>query len=249
MDATSFQRFGSQTTPTRSRFAILGDVHANLEALTAVLEDARKQECTHFACVGDLVGYNANPRECLELLRNSGMPCAKGNHDEYSANTESLSGFNPRAAAAVEWTRKQLSEPDKEWLRALKYVQVVAGFTIVHATLDEPNRWGYIFDRSAAAASFTYQTTPLCFYGHTHVPMAFVRDDGVQATNYGTLKIVAGRKYLINVGSVGEPRDGNPLAAYAIYDLSVSSVTLRRVKFDTEATLAKARAAGLPPRR
>src|SRR6185503_1400770 len=104
------------------KYAVLGDIHANLEALTAVLEDARDCGCTHYACVGDLVGYNANPRECLDLIRDLGMPCVKGNHDEYAATHDMPENLNPRAASALLWTRRQLRPADKDWLNALKYL-------------------------------------------------------------------------------------------------------------------------------
>src|SRR5580765_4039304 len=102
------------------RYAILGDIHANLEALEAVLKDAKEQRCIHYACVGDVVGYNANPRECLELIRGLGMPCVKGNHDEYASTLDPLEGLNPRAASAIVWTRQQLGEDHKQWLRSLR---------------------------------------------------------------------------------------------------------------------------------
>ncbi|MEY2410011.1 MAG: hypothetical protein QOF48_2681, partial [Verrucomicrobiota bacterium] len=156
------------------RYAVIADIHANLEAFEVVLNDAKEQKCTHYCCVGDVVGYNANPKECLEIVRGMGMPVVKGNHDEYCSSEEDLEGFNPHAAEAVNWTRKQLNVEDRKWLRELKYIRLVASFTMVHATLDGPQRWGYVFDRLAAAASFTYQNTSVCFFGHTHVPLAFV---------------------------------------------------------------------------
>src|ERR1051326_3951852 len=118
------------------KFAIIADIHANLEALQVVLEDTKAQKCTHYACLGDVVGYNANPKECLEIVRSMGMPCVKGNHDEYASTPAGLGNLNPRAALAILWTRQQLREPDKQWLRDLKYVRPVGGFSIVHATLD-----------------------------------------------------------------------------------------------------------------
>jgi predicted phosphodiesterase len=231
------------------KFAVLGDIHANLEALLAVLDDARERGCTHFACVGDLVGYNANPKECLDIVRRVGMSCVRGNHDEYAITDESLGALNPRAAIAMYWTREQLAERDKAWLRELRYVRVVAGFSLVHATLDAPQRWGYVVDKHGAAASFTYQSTSVCFYGHTHLPAIFVRNGSLCQGVRSRLEITPGCKYLINVGSVGEPRDGNPLASYVTYDLGERVVEFHRVAFDAEMTEAKVREAGLPLRR
>jgi predicted phosphodiesterase len=192
------------------KYAIIADIHANLEALEVVLKDSQEQKCTHYCCLGDVVGYNANPKECLDIIREMNMPCVKGNHDEYCSQDSNLEGFNPHAAEAIQWTRNQLTEEDREWLRNLKYIRMVASFSIVHSTLDGPQRWGYVFDRLAAAASFTYQNTSVCFFGHTHVPMTFIRDTVVRGGTYSKFKIEPGRKYFINVGSVGQSRDGVP---------------------------------------
>lgn len=231
------------------RYAVLGDIHANLEALSAVWQDAQGHGCTQYACVGDVVGYNANPRECIEHLRATGIPCVKGNHDEYSSTDAAIDNLSPRAAATLAWTRKQLSEADKQWLRGLSYVRTLGGFSIVHATLDGPERWGYVWERFGAAASFSYQRTAVCFFGHTHVPFRFVSDGQVQGGVYSKFTIEPGRRYFVNVGSVGDPRDGDPRAAYVIYDPVAGSIELRRVRYDAELTEAKVRAAGLPARR
>ena len=231
------------------KYAILSDIHANLEALLAVLDDARGQGCMHYACLGDIVGYNANPKECLDIVRGMGMPCVKGNHDEYAASNEALEGVRQRAAAAILWTRQQLADADKDWLHNLRYVRLVADFSIVHATLDGPQRWGYVLERLAAATSFTYQNTAVCFFGHTHWPVAFIRDQFVRGVTYSKLKVEPGRKYFVNVGSVGEPRDGNPCGTYGIYDRAEGSIELRRVAYDVATAEAKVRAAGLPVRR
>ncbi len=230
------------------KYAVIADIHSNLEALEVVLEDSKEQKCTHYCCVGDVVGYNANPKECLDIVRGLNMPCVKGNHDEYCSSEESLEGFNPHAAEAVNWTRRQLQDSDKQYLRELKYIRLVASFSMVHATLDGPMRWGYVFDKLAAAASFTYQNTPVCFFGHTHVPVAFIRDSVVRGGTYSKFKVEPGRKYFVNVGSVGQPRDGNPHAAYVIYDMDEGTIELRRLNYNIPKAQAKIRAAGLPER-
>jgi predicted phosphodiesterase len=230
------------------KYAIIADIHANLEALNAVLEDARAQNPTHYVCLGDVVGYNANPQECLKIIRDMNIPCVKGNHDEYCSMDEQLEGFNPNAAEAVHWTRRQLGPEEREWLRDLKYTKMVGNFTIVHATLDGPQRWGYVFDKLQAAASFPYQTTPVCFFGHTHVPVAFMRDTVVRGGTFSKFKVDPAKKYFVNVGAVGQPRDNNPKAAYVIYDLDAATIELRRVDYDIAAAQAKIREAGLPER-
>jgi predicted phosphodiesterase len=230
------------------KFAILADIHGNLEAFQAVLEDIKQQKCTHYACLGDIVGYNANPKECLEIVRQMNMPCVKGNHDEYCSSDEALDGFNPAAADAVNWTREQLNDDEKQWLRELKYSRMVTNFTIVHATLDGPQRWGYVFDKLAAAASFTYQNTAVCFFGHTHVPVAFIRDNVVRGGTYSKFKIESGKKYFVNVGAIGQPRDNNPKSAYVIFDTNEGTIELRRLDYDIATAQKKILEAGLPPR-
>jgi len=230
------------------RYAILADIHANLEALQAVLEDTRQQNCTHYVCLGDVVGYGANPKECLDLIKSMNMPVVKGNHDEYISVDDDPEGFNDAAAEAVTWTRAQLTPEDRKWLRELKYFRLVANFSIVHATLDAPQRWGYVFEKLEAAASFTYQNTQVCFFGHTHVPVAFVRDTTVRGGTYSKFRVEPGKKYFVNVGSIGQPRDGNPKAAYVIYDMAQQTIELRRLDYDIASAQKKIRAAGLPER-
>lgn len=230
------------------RYGIIADIHANLEGLQVVLADIKVQKCTHVVCLGDVVGYGANPKECLDIIRGMNIPVVKGNHDEYIGSSEDPEGFNDAAAEAVNWSRNQLTEDDRKWLRELKYFRLVANFSIVHATLDAPQRWGYVFEKLEAAASFTYQNTQVCFFGHTHVPVAFIRDTGVRGGTYSKFRVESGKKYFVNVGSVGQPRDGDPRAAYVIYDLPQQTIELRRLDYDIATAQRKIRAAGLPER-
>lgn len=229
------------------KYAILSDLHANLEAVEAVLADARQQECTHYICLGDIVGYGPNPREVLALVRHLNCPVIMGNHDEYASKDLRLTGFNPMASEGIKWTRDQLTEEEKAWLRELKYSRIIESFAIVHATLDLPEKWAYVFDKYAAAASINYQRTPVCFNGHTHVPVAFVRGPtGILGGLYTKIKIEVGRKYFINVGSIGQPRDRNPKASYVTFDLVNNLIELHRVEYDIGAVQQKIHAAGLP---
>ena len=230
------------------KYAIIADIHGNLEAFTVVLNDIREQQVDHIVCLGDVVGYNANPKECLKMVRDMNIPVVKGNHDDLCSTNNELEGFNPHAADAVHWTRNQLNAEEKQWLRDLKYTRMVANFTMVHATLDAPDRWQYVFDKLAAAASFPYQVSQICFFGHTHVPVAFMRDTVVRGGTYSKFKIDPSKKYFINVGAVGQPRDNNPKCAYVIYDLTLGTIELRRLDYDIAAAQAKIRAAGLPER-
>ena len=231
------------------RTAVVGDIHANLDALEAVLEDARSEGVTDWLCVGDVVGYNACPNECVETVRALGCPVVCGNHDHYCGYDESLADFHPIAAAVVEWTRSRLDPANAAWLRSLPYSVVEHGVTLVHATLDEPERWGYVFEAVDADPSFFYQATQLCFHGHTHVPAVFEKRGGtVSRFPPGDVKLEFGCKYFVNVGSVGQPRDADRRASYCIYDSEDRTIRFRRVAYDVAAAQARIRGAGLPER-
>jgi diadenosine tetraphosphatase ApaH/serine/threonine PP2A family protein phosphatase len=174
------------------------------------------------------------------------QPCAATTTTAPPA-TSNLEELNPLAQAALLWTREQLSEEQRQWLRELKLVRQVRDFTIVHATLDSPGSWGYVTNRFDAMASFSYQFTQICFYGHTHVPRIFEKDDAVRAARGSEVLLQRGVKYFVNVGSVGQPRDGDWRAAYAIYDVRrAQSIRIRRVEYDIQTAQDKIRAAGLP---
>ncbi len=229
-------------------FAILGDIHGNWEALSAVVEDASAQGATQFVSVGDVVGYNANPAECLHRLRELNTVGVMGNHDYYCSHDDCIRDFHPLAANVVDWTRSRLSPEDVAYLRGLKLVRVIHGFTVVHSTLDMPQKWGYVFDELEAESNFNYQTTAVCFYGHTHQPVIFEKAGRVVRCNGNQTAITLGKKYFINVGSVGQPRDGDPRASYALYNVATRRVELRRVPYDIAAAQKKVIEAGLPER-
>lgn len=247
-----------------ARTAIISDIHANLHALSAVMEDAGNEACTAVVCLGDVVGYNAYPSECLDYIRSINCPIVKGNHDDDVA-LESHTQMNPLARQAMEWTRAQLSADQLEWLSRLQYQRVVrpeggkSSFVIVHSTLDQPKAWNYIFNSNDAASNFPRQFAPLCFHGHTHVPKVFTWDGQHSAEDYDVLHQLylngyteftpkAGLKYFINVGSVGQPRDSDPRACYAIYDDSLNLVIMKRVEYDVAGAQEAIRAKGLPER-
>jgi predicted phosphodiesterase len=230
------------------RIAIFGDIHANLEAFEVVLADAREQGCVSFICLGDVVGYNANPRECLQKVQSLKCPVVKGNHDDYASSDSSLESFNPLAEIAIQWTRDQLTPSEKAWLGGLPLISKVRGFTIVHASLDDPGGWGYVLNQLDAAASFSKQSTDLCFFGHTHTPRAYIKDSSVVGYPFEKIDLDPGKKYFVNVGSVGQPRDGDWRAAYVIFDEDKRTIRLRRLPYDLPKTQGKILAAGLPPR-
>jgi len=233
---------------TEKKYAALGDIHSNWEALSVVLKDAEKQGVNSYVSVGDIVGYNANPAECLEKIREIGCVTVRGNHDHYCSHDECLEDFQPLAANVVDWTRHQLSEDHVDYLRNLRLSAMVAGFTLVHSTLDMPEKWGYVFDAIEAEAHFNYQHTLVCFHGHTHIPTSFEKEGRVVRSSQSRVKIAMGKKYFVNVGSVGQPRDGNPRACYVIYDLKAKELEFRRIPYDIATAQAKIRKIGLPER-
>ncbi|MBK1835605.1 metallophosphoesterase family protein [Roseibacillus ishigakijimensis] len=228
------------------RIALFADIHANLEALETVLADAEEQGCTDYVCLGDVVGYNANPSECLERVRALDCPVVKGNHDEDSGGEHSLDSMNPVAAEALLWTRKQLSDEQRDWLRKLRMVRQVQDFTIVHSSLDQPQVWNYVTNKFDAMSSFSYQFTKLCFHGHTHVPRVFAKDSKITEVTAEQIEFDPNLKYFINVGSVGQPRNGDWRACYAIYDIPSNLLVYRRLEYDIVTAQQKVRAAGLP---
>jgi len=230
------------------RIAIFGDIHANLEALEVVLADAREQGCTSCICLGDVVGYNANPRECLQIVQSLKCPVVKGNHDDYASSDSSLASFNPLAEVAIQWTRDQLTPAEKTWLGALPLISKLRGFTVVHASLEDPGGWGYVLNQLDAAASFSKQATKLCFFGHTHNPRAYIKDSSVVGLPFEQLVVEPDKRYFVNVGSVGQPRDGDWRAAYVVFDEEKRMIRLRRLRYDLPKTQGKILAAGLPPR-
>ena len=255
-----------------AKYAILSDIHSNLEALNVVLEKCRELGITEYISLGDVVGYNANPNECIALVKALNIVArVRGNHDDYAVRGNiSESGFNPNAKKAVAWTREQISEEDRMWLDQAEYEKKFPlGCTLVHATLDTPANWGYILDQFHAEDNFSYQRTNLCFCGHSHVPVAFVKkqltapgerpieminewngevDDDVTVADMIVVPYKKNNKYLFNVGSIGQPRNGDPRASFAVLNTDEMTVTRFRLPYDYRTTQQKILEAGLPQR-
>lgn len=244
-----------------ARTAIISDIHANYHALSAVIDDVRAMQCTDIVCLGDVVGYNAYPSECLDYVRSLDCPVVKGNHDE-EVGSPSFAKMNPVARQAMDWTRLQLDDDRLLWLSRLQYQRIVRSdngrpFTIVHSSLDHPKAWNYAINANDASSHFTRQFTPLCFHGHTHVPKVYVNDrvhteedqellHSLYFEGYTEFQPQEGLKYFVNVGSVGQPRDSDPRSCYAIYDTDLNLVIIKRVPYDIQAAQDAIYAAGLP---
>ncbi|MDB9741359.1 metallophosphatase family protein [Akkermansiaceae bacterium] len=230
-----------------SKIAIFSDVHANLPALELVIEDATEQGVTRFACLGDVVGYGPYPSDCVTRIQELNCICIKGNHDEYISADKNLDDFNEQAQASLEWSRKNLSDSQKDWLASLPYTRRLGRQMLVHATLDKPEAWDYVRNSFDAAIAMKTQNTPICFYGHTHVPISYeLNGNKVNVLPEKVVNIDPNNKYLINCGSVGQPRDGEPKASYIIYDRLEQTVSFRRVAYDIQSVADEIRSVGLP---
>ncbi len=229
------------------KICLLGDIHANLEALQAVLRAAVKQKITHFACLGDIVGYGADPGPCVREIMKLGCPTVAGNHDFAVVGYTSDDYFNPFARDAVVWTRKQLSPEETDFLTSLPFIHNdLNDFTVVHATLDEPEKWGYVLNFFDAARCFRFLKTRICFIGHSHIPIILEKCETIEAIYETKYRLKPDCKYIINIGSVGQPRDGNYRACFAIYDTKEMVVEIKRVAYDVGKAQAKIVKSGLP---
>jgi diadenosine tetraphosphatase ApaH/serine/threonine PP2A family protein phosphatase len=235
------------TTSADDRIAIYSDIHGNLEAAQAVLENIRSLGIPKAICLGDTVGYGGDPVACLLAVQASGHDVIQGNHDAAAAGTRDISDFNPNARAGIAFAKKTLSSEQVKYLRNLPLIIQGERFTAVHASLNEPEEWHYIFDDADADLHFKCQTQPVCFIGHTHVPRIWSRDGRSPSPRAnGSLRLHPDEFYCINVGSVGQPRDNDPRASYVIFQSSTMEVTFQRITYDVAGAQKKIREARLP---
>ena len=228
------------------KYGILGDIHANLEALEAVVGEMDRQGVQKYVSVGDLVGYGANPRECIKLVRDLGSVVTAGNHDFAAVDKLNIDFFNTYARESALWTRRTISDDDKSYIRSLKLVEPVDNFTVVHSTLYSPELFEYIQTSYDAHLAFEQQQTPLAFMGHSHVPVNFFKRKNVSFNMETEVSVDESMKIMINVGSVGQPRDENPDPVCCVYDTDTQKVRMTRVRYDVEQASRKIIQAGLP---
>ena len=229
------------------KYALLSDIHGNLEALLAAMDSIAREGVDRVLCVGDIVGYGANPSECIRKVQELCIPAVIGNHDAASAGKMSTFDFSNVAREAVLWTGKNLTEEDRSFLRGLGAVYKNEDLTIVHGTLFQPEEFHYMFDKNSARVSFDLMETDICFVGHTHVPGMFLK--GADTLTYfykEKLKFNKTEKMIVNVGSVGQSRDGDPRLCYCIYDSEKRFIELKRVKYDINKAQEKILKAALP---
>ncbi len=229
------------------RYGIFSDVHGNLEALDAVLATFTEESVDRLVCLGDIVGYGADPRACIERLRERNVISVAGNHDAAACGSINIELFNTYAANAINWTRSQLGPGDEAFLRELPLTFVEEGVTFAHATLDRPEWYEYLQTPDDALASLRVQATRAAFIGHSHSPITFLLSSEKLLVNFDShLSLRPFEKGIFNVGSVGQPRDQDPRACCAIYDTILEDFRLNRVPYDIDRAGEKIVRAGLP---
>lgn len=230
------------------RIAIISDTHSNLEALQKAFEIIDEKKVDEVICLGDLVGYGANPNECVELTRKRASCVILGNHDQAAFDLSQTEHFNRHARAAAYWTNQTLTMENLEYLRSLQFQHVIDDLTFVHASPKNPDQWDYIFSAHEAKVNFESFQTRICFVGHTHIPGIFSEDVKAQRSKVTrlTTQLVQENRYIINVGSVGQPRDGNWKLSFGIVDTSAWTYELVRSEYDVQAASEKIVAADLP---
>jgi predicted phosphodiesterase len=231
------------------RYGILGDIHANLSALEKVLSCLELEGVDRLISVGDVVGYGAAPHECIQILRETGALVVKGNHDAACVGEIDVRFFNPYARAAVEWTRSVLTSEEHGWLQGLPMIAELEHCCVVHATFDHPERFEYVQAVEDADPSLDEMKARVCFAGHTHVPVTILRLKDDLRTAYTVdpeISLEEVSHALVNVGAVGQPRDEDSRAAYAVFDTETSRVRILRTEYDVACEAARIRAAGLP---
>jgi len=231
------------------RYGILGDIHSNLSALEVALENFERQEVEQVISVGDVVGYGAAPRECIALLREVGALVVKGNHDAACVGELDERMFNDYAREAIRWTRTILETEDQAWLRALPHSARTDHLEVSHGCLADPERYPYVQLPGDAEPSLDHMQRPICFIGHTHIPITFIRPVHPGRTDHShdpELQLAGFDRVLVNVGSVGQPRDQDPRSAHAIFDSEECGVRIHRRDYDIEVEAERIRSAGLP---
>lgn len=224
--------------------AVISDIHSNLEALQSVFDFLKKSRIKKIFCTGDLVGYGPNPNEVIELIRSENIPACLGNHDAAVIERTDITYFNEYAREAVIWTRKHITRDNLLYLMKLPYFFVENGWRFVHSSPEDPDQWYYIQTRYDAEFAMSAFEETICFIGHTHRPVIF-SEKGKQ--NYdNSVELVRGEKYIINVGSVGQPRDGDPRATVMIFDEEKYIASYARIGYDVDRVRIKIYQAGLP---
>jgi predicted phosphodiesterase len=221
------------------RIAVISDIHSNIQALTQALSVIDERKADAIYCLGDIVGYGANPNECLDLVRERATICVLGNHDLASIDPVNAEYFSRPGRIAIEWTHSVLTPEHIRFLSGLPYTASTDLFTLAHAGPLDPEQWQYVLSLQVAKLQFPAFQTQLCFIGHTHVP-------AVCGEDLRTFILKKGKRFLINVGSVGQPRDGNPQLSFGFLDTETWKYENVRASYDIDKAAQAIRSQGLP---
>ncbi len=232
----------------RSPLAILSDIHSNLDALLAVMEVLDAEKIDNVVCLGDIVGYAAYPNECVNFVRKHAWPTVRGNHDDSLDDSWAKEQMNDVANAGIRFAEENLTADNRAWIESLPLKITRAHAVFTHASLDSTEEWPYLVDVESALLHFRRQRSPLCFVGHTHRPMILNWLSELEVITPGDERVALpdSGKATVNVGSVGQPRDGDPRACFALYYPKTNEVAFRRVEYDVKSAQHAIRAAGLP---
>jgi len=229
------------------KYAVISDIHGNLEALGAVLREAARRKADGYICLGDIVGYGAEPGPCLERVRQLRATTVLGNHDAASCGLADIEAFNDYARDAILWTRPRLAPEAREYLASLPLTLEIKNVALVHGSLDSPGSWSYLLSPDEAWRCFDNLAGQCCLIGHSHIPHLFrLGPGGMERGFWRSFHLEEGFRYIINVGSVGQPRDGDPRASFALADFEEKTFELVRVSYDVRSCQEKIIAAGLP---
>jgi len=230
------------------RHCIFSDVHSNLEAFEAFSKAAASDKIDEYLYLGDVVGYGADPHACIARLQSlKPRVLIAGNHEWGLLELLGLEYFNEYAEAAILWTQRLMNKEELEYLKSFRLLHETGDLTLVHGSLEQPARFNYVLDPDDAELTLRLSRTPLCFVGHSHVAGFYYVQEGAVVYSKGPkLRLERDKKYIINTGSVGQPRDGDPRAAYVIYDDTENTVEIKRAAYDIKAAQGKIVKAGLP---
>ncbi|MEA3500980.1 MAG: metallophosphoesterase family protein [Candidatus Marinimicrobia bacterium] len=235
------------------KLGIISDIHSNLEALNEVMSNLiDEQKVDEIICIGDIVGYGANPNECIKIVKENVKYCVAGNHDYGVIKKTSIKNFNKFAKSAIQWTRRKLSVNNYEYLQKLPLTKKIPAWNLisVHSSPSTPSAWKYLLFIESVKNEFNYFNEKICFIGHTHQPIVF--EKCINEVNFYTakngleLKINGENKYIVNVGSVGQPRDGNPKSSFCTFNTKNNRLKILRVDYNIKNTQEKIIAGGLP---
>jgi predicted phosphodiesterase len=230
-------------------YAIFSDIHSNLQAYESLISDLKTKKPDKSLCLGDIVGYGANPRECIGITKKLNCPVVCGNHDLASAGKIPTINFNSSAEKAIIWTKSVLDAADKSYLSSLPLTYSNNDLTLTHGSLFMPDEFNYVLGLADAEASMDRQKTKLCFIGHSHIPGVFAKyaDNSVKTLIPSTITLEKNTSYLINVGSIGQPRDNNWRACYCAYDDTKGILSFKRLEYDVNSAAKAILNAKLPP--